>query len=195
MAKKELGPESYWAQYIVRTHSAGKDYLYALVRRRYSEEDIERDGTGKYIGVIEEERFPMVTDTDPESDTFGKRIKQEDKESNGKKLKYTLEFNEKNIRDMKTMCGAIGDPFGETRFIWKFKERAIATDNVSNFWELSWEEAHKRFIERSKQVIEIEQAIKQKPRFEAPKEKPKQVIKVEQKNINDNRHRDTKKTE
>jgi len=172
MAKKELGPESYWAQYIVRTHSAGKDYLYALVRRRYSEEDIERDGTGKYIGVIEEERFPMVTDTDPESDTFGKRIKQEDKESNGKKLKYTLEFNEKNIRDMKTMCGAIGDPFGETRFIWKFKERAISTDNVSNFWELDWEEAHKRFIERSKQVI-----------------------KVEQKNINDNRHRDTKKAQ
>ena len=195
MAKKELGPESYWAQYIVRTHSAGKDYLYALVRRRYSEEDIERDGTGKYIGVIEEERFPMVTDTDPESDTFGKRIKQEDKESNGKKLKYTLEFNEKNIRDMKTMCGAIGDPFGETRFIWKFKERAIATDNVSNFWELSWEEAHKRFIERSKQVIEIEQSIKQKQRSEAPKEKPKQVIKVEQKNINDNRHRDTKKAQ
>jgi hypothetical protein len=193
MAKKELGPESYWAQYIVRTHSAGKDYLYALVRRRYSEEDIERDGTGKYIGVTEEERFPMVTDADPDSDTFGKRIQQEGKESNGKKLKYTLEFNEKNIRDMKTMCGAIGDPFGETRFIWKFKERAISTDNVSNFWELDWEEAHKRFIERSKQVIEIEQSIKQKQRSEAPKEKPKQVIKVEQKNINDNRHRDTKK--
>ena len=195
MAKKELGPESYWAQYIVRTHSAGKDYLYALVRRRYSEEDIERDGVGKYIGVTEEERFPMVTDTDPESDTFGKRIKQEDKESNGKKLKYTLEFNEKNIGDMKTMCGAIGDPFGETRFIWKFKERAISSDNVSNFWELDWEEAHKRFIERSKQVIEIEQSIKQKQRSEAPKEKPKQVIKVEQKNINDNRHRDTKKAQ
>ena len=199
MAKKELGPESYWAQYIVRTHSAGKDYLYALVRRRYSEEDIERDGRGKYIGVEEDPRYPMITDTDPDSDTFGKRIKQNDKEPVGIKLRYTLEFNEKNIRDMKTMCGAIGDPFGETRFIWKFKERAIATDNVSNFWELDWEEAHKRFIERSKQVIEIEQAIKQKvvekPKFVAPKEKPKQVIKVEQKNINDNRHRDTKKTE
>jgi len=137
----------------------------------------------------------MVTDTDPESDTFGKRIQQEGKESNGKKLKYTLEFNEKNIGDMKTMCGAIGDPFGETRFIWKFKERAISSDNVSNFWELDWEEAHKRFIERSKQVIEIEQSIKQKQRSEAPKEKPKQVIKVEQKNINDNRHRDTKKAQ
>ena len=193
MAKKELGPESYWAQYIVRTHSAGKDYLYALVRRRYSEEDIERDGKGKYIGVEEDPRYPMITDTDPESDTFGKRIRQKDKESVGIKLRYTLELNEKNIDDMKTMCGAIGDPFGETRFIWKFKERAISTDNVSNFWELDWEEALKRFIERSKQVIEIEQSIKQKQRSEAPKEKPKQVIKVEQKNINDNRHRDTKK--
>ena len=195
MAKKELGPNDYWAQYIVRTHSAGKDYLYALVRRRYSEDDVERDGRGKYIGVEEEPRYPMVTDTDPESDTFGKRIQQEGKESNGKKLKYTLEFNEKNIGDFKTMCGAIGDPFGETRFIWKFKERAISSDNVSNFWELDWEEAHKRFIERSKQVIEIEQSIKQKQRSEAPKEKPKQVIKVEQKNINDNRHRDTKKAQ
>ena len=195
MAKKELGPESYWAQYIVRTHSAGKDYLYALVRRRYSEDDVERDGRGKYIGVEEDPRYPMVTDTDPESETFGKRIRQENKEPVGVKLRYTLELNDKNIKDMKTMCGAIGDPFGETRFIWKFKERAVATDNVSNFWELDWEEAHKRFIERSKQVIEIEQSIKQKQKSEAPKEKPKQVIEAEQKNINDNRHRGSKKTE
>ena len=79
MAKKELGPDDYWAQYIVRTHSAGKDYLYALVRRRYSEDDVERDGRGKFIGVDEEPRYPMVTDTDPESDTFGKRIKADKK--------------------------------------------------------------------------------------------------------------------
>ncbi len=169
MANKELGQESYWAQYIVRTHSAGKDYLYALVRRRYSEDDVERDGRGKFIGVDEEPRYPMVTDTDPESDTFGKRIKADKKEAVGIKLKYTLELNEKNIKDMKTMCGAIGDPFGETRFIWKFKERAITTDNVSNFWELSWEEAHKRFIERSKQVIEIEQTNKSDSRWRGSK--------------------------
>jgi len=104
MAKKELGPKDYWAQYIVRTHSAGKDYLYALVRRRYSEEDVEREGRGKYIGVEEEPRFPMVTDADPDSDTFGKRIKQTDKESVGVQLKYTMELNEKNIADFKTMC-------------------------------------------------------------------------------------------
>ena len=186
MAKKELGPNDYWAQYIVRTHSAGKDYLYALVRRRYSEEDVERNGPGKYIGVEEEPRFPMVTDTDPESETFGKRIKQTDKESVGIKLKYTLELTDKNIADFKVMSAAIGDTFGETRFIWKFKERAIASDNVKNFWDLSWEEAHKRFIERTKQVIEIEQT-------ERPREK--QEIKVEQTNKHDNRHRSSKKTE
>ena len=186
MAKKELGPNDYWAQYIVRTHSAGKDYLYALVRRRYSEEDVERNGPGKYIGVEEESRFPMVTDTDPESETFGKRIKQTDKESVGIKLKYTLELTDKNIADFKVMSAAIGDPFGETRFIWKFKERAIASDNVKNFWDLSWEEAHKRFIERSKQVIEIEQPERLIEKRE---------IKVEQTNKHDNRHRSSKKTE
>ena len=186
MAKKELGPEDWWAQYIVRTRSGGKDYLYALVRRRYSEDDVEADGRGKYIGVEEEPRYPMTTDADPDSDTFGKRIQVKDKESVGIKLKYTLEFTEKNIADMKTMCGAIGDPWGETRFVWKFKERAIATDNLRNFWDLSWEEAHKRFIERTKQVIEIEQT-------ERPREK--QEIKVEQTNKHDNRHRSSKKTE
>ena len=145
---------------------------------------------GKYIGVEEEPRFPMVTDTDPESETFGKRIKEKDKESVGIKLKYTLELTDKNIADFKVMSAAIGDPFGETRFIWKFKERAIASDNVKNFWNLSWEEAHKRFIERSKQVIEIEQTEESKPR-----EKPKQVIEVEQTNKHDDRHRGSKKAE
>ena len=111
----------------------------------------------------------MVTDTDPDSETFGKRIKADKKESVGIKLKYTLEFTDKNIADMQTMAGAVGDPFGETRYIWKFKERAIASDNVKNFWELDWEEAHKRFIERTKQVIEIEQANKSDSRWRGSK--------------------------
>ena len=41
----------------------------------------------------------MITDTDPDSDTFGKRIKQNDKEPVGVKLRYTLEFSDKNIND------------------------------------------------------------------------------------------------
>ena len=43
MAKKKLTSNDYWAQYIVRTSSAGKDYMYALVRRKYSDDDIEAE--------------------------------------------------------------------------------------------------------------------------------------------------------
>lgn len=74
MAKKSLTSNDYWAQYIVRTFSDGKDYMYALVRRKYSEDDIESKGAGNYLGLLEEDRFEMITDNDPESDTFGKRI-------------------------------------------------------------------------------------------------------------------------
>ena len=125
MPKKELKPEDYWAQYIVRTRSDNKEYVYALVRRRYSEDDIESKGPGSYLGVKEDDRFEIITDTDPESDTFGKRVSKPDSQPIGKKLKFTLPFNQKNAADFKKMWAAVGTPFGETKFYWKFKERTI----------------------------------------------------------------------
>ena len=86
MPKKELKPEDYWAQYIVRTKSDGKEYVYALVRRRYSDDDIESKGPGSYLGVSEDDRFEIITDTDPESDTFGKRVPKPDSQPVGKNL-------------------------------------------------------------------------------------------------------------
>ena len=153
MPKKELKPEDYWAQYIVRTRSESKEYLYALVRRRYSEDDIEAKGPGTYLGVKEAERFEIITDTDPDSETFGKRVSKPNSEPVGKKLKFTLPFNAKNIGDFKKMCAA---PFGETKYYWKFKERTITAEDEKEFWTVDWSEAHKRFI-HGKQVIEIEQ--------------------------------------
>mgnify|MGYP003648408654 FL=1 len=159
MAKKKLQPTDYWAQYIVRTQSNGKDYIYALVRRKYSDDDIEPKGPGEYLGVGEEDRFEKITDSDPDSDTFGKRISKPDSQPTGKKLKYTLAYNKQNIDDFKKMCGAVGTPFGETRFYYKFKERTITAESSDEFWTLAWNEAHKRFI-HGKQVIEIEQTNK-----------------------------------
>lgn len=159
MAKKKLLPTDYWAQYIVRAQSNGKDYIYALVRRRYSDDDIEPKGPGQYLGVSEEDRFEKITDDDPDSETFGKRIPKPNSEAIGKSLKYTLDFNKKNIDDFKKMCAAVGTPFGETRFYYKFKERTITAENTDEFWTLDWTEAHKRFI-HGKQVIEIEQTNK-----------------------------------
>ena len=159
MAKKELTSNDYWAQYIVRTTSEGKDYMYALVRRRYSEDDIEAKGSGKYLGLSEEDRFEMVTDNDADSDTFGKRISKPNSEPIGKKLKYTIPFDTKNIGDFKKMCAAVGTPFGETKLYFKFKERTITSEDANEFWTIDWTEAHKRFI-HGKQVIEIEQKNK-----------------------------------
>ena len=156
MPKKQLKPEDYWAQYIVRTQSGGKEYVYALVRRRYSEEDIEPKGPGEYLGVAEDDRFEIITDTNPESETFGKRVSKPDSQPIGKKLKFTLPLNVKNIGDFKKMCAAVGTPFGETKFYWKFKERSITAEDEKEFWTIDWNEAHKRFI-HGKQVIEIEQ--------------------------------------
>ena len=156
MPKKQLKPEDHWAQYIVRTQSGGKEYVYALVRRRYSDDDIESKGSGEYLGVSEEDRFEIVTDTDPESDTFGKRVPKPDSQAIGRKLKYTLPLNTKNITDLKKMCAAVGTPFGETKFYWKFKERTITAEDENEFWTIDWSEAHKRFI-HGKQVIAIEQ--------------------------------------
>jgi len=159
MTKRKLQPNDYWAQYIVRTQTDGKDYIYALVRRKYADDDIEPKGPGEYLGVDEEDRFERITDNDPDSETFGKRISKPDSQPIGKRLKFTLAFTKQNVDDFKKMCGAIGTPFGETRFYYKFKERTITAENTDEFWTLDWTEAHKRFI-HGKQVIEIEQKNK-----------------------------------
>ena len=159
MVKKELTPSDWWAQNIWRTQSGGKEKIFALVRRKYGESDVETKGPGQYLGLKESDRFEMVTDNDADSETFGKRVPNPSGEPVGKKLEYTLEFNDKNIKDLRQMVAVIGTPFGQTRFYYKFKERTITCESEEEFWTLDWHEAHERYIHR-KQVIQIEQANK-----------------------------------
>jgi len=156
MVKKELGPEDWWAQYIVRTESGGKEKIYALARRRYAPDDIETKGPGTFLGIKEVDRFEMIRDTDPDSDTYGKRIPNPSGEPSGKKQEYTYDFNDKNIKDFKQMVASIGTPFGQTRFTYKFKERTINCINEDEFWSIPWNEAYERYI-LGKQVIELKQ--------------------------------------
>ena len=39
MAKKKLSSDDYWAQQIIRAQQGGKDYIFALVRRKYDEDE------------------------------------------------------------------------------------------------------------------------------------------------------------
>lgn len=155
MAKKKLSQDDYWAQQIIRAQSGGKDYIFALVRRKYSEDDIEPTGPGEYIGMKEKRSYPKITDNDPDSDTFGKRIDKPNAEPTGLKMEYEDEFTPANVKKYQSMVG-IND-FGETIFIYKFKQINVRADKVDEFWKISQDDAYNKYILKE-QVIKIEES-------------------------------------
>ena len=144
MAKKKLSSDDYWAQQIIRAQQGGKDYIYALVRRRYSEDDIEPIGPGEYIGLDQQKNYPKVTDNDPDSDTFGKRIDKPNSEPSGVKVLYKDLFTPANIKKYQGMCG--NNAWGETSYIYKFKQIAITADKVDEFWKNTQDEIYNKYI-------------------------------------------------
>ena len=155
MAKKKLSQDDYWAQQIIRAQSGGKDYIFALVRRKYPEDDIEPTGPGEYIGMKEKRSYPKITDNDPDSDTFGKRIDKPNAEPTGLKMEYEDEFTPANVKKYQSMVG-IND-FGETIFIYKFKQINVRADKVDEFWKISQDDAYNKYILKE-QVIKIEES-------------------------------------
>ena len=155
MVKKKLTQDDFWAQQVIRAQSGGKDYIFALVRRKYSDEDIEPIGPGEYIGLKETKSYPKMTDNDPDSETFGKRIDKPNAEATGLKMKYEDEFTPENIKKYQSMFG-IND-FGETLFIYKFKQISIRADKVNEFWTISQDDAYNKYILKE-QVIKIEES-------------------------------------
>jgi len=150
LAKKKLTDKDWWALNIVRAQQNGKDWIFASVRRKYSEDDIETKGSGEYLGLSRKESFPKITDNDPESDTFGKRIDKPDATPIGTKMIYTDEFTPANIKRYRAMCGA--NSFGETELIWKFKQVNISVDLVDEFWNLSQEDAYSKYVLKEQQI-------------------------------------------
>jgi hypothetical protein len=153
MGKKKLTEKDWWAQQIVKVEQDGKEYLFALVRRRYSKDDIEPVGPGEYIGAKTVQKYAIVTDQDPDSDTFGERIKKPNSEPIGTRIVFTDEVNEANIKKYKAMADV--NNFGQTRYEWKFPMQSTQANSAKQFWELSVDEAYKKFILKE-QVIEIE---------------------------------------
>ena len=96
-----------------------------------------------------------MTDNDPDSTTFGKRIEKPDAEAIGLKMKYEDEFTPENIKKYQAMFG-IND-FGETIFIYKFKQISIRADKVNEFWTISQDDIYNKYILKE-QVIKIEES-------------------------------------
>jgi len=153
MVKKKLGSNDYWAQHVIRAQQEGKDYIFALTRRQYGEDDIETVGAGEYIGISRQEKFAKITDKDPDSETFGKRIEQKSSSPIGVKLVFKDEFNTANIKKYKEMAGVNG--YGSTEYIYKFKQINVTADNIDEFWTIPQNDAYDKYV--LKQVIKIEE--------------------------------------
>jgi len=153
MAKKKLGVDDFWASKVWRTKSNGVEYIFARVRRRYSENDIETKGPATWWGMDRTDRFEKITDKDSESETFGQRIDKPNAEAAGTQIKYTKELNAHNIEEVKKMCGNTGPPFGQTFYIFKFKNTTFEEQDPEHFWTADYEEAHKIYTGQKQVVI------------------------------------------
>ena len=156
MAKKKLTEDNYWAQHIIRAQQDGKDYIFALVRRKYADNDIETVGHGEYLGLSKKDSFARITDPDPDSDTFGQRIDKPNSEPIGTRMIYKDLFNEKNIKKYKSMCGI--NPFGQTEYIFKFKQINVSADLIDEFWTIPQNKAYNKYILKE-QVVKVETNI------------------------------------
>ena len=153
MAKKKLTEKDFWAQHIIRAQQDGEDCIFALVRRKYSDDDIESVGAGEYIGLDRKANYPKITDPDPDSDTFGKRIDKPNSEPIGIRMVLKDKFTKENIEKYKSMAGVTS--FGQTEYIWKFKQININADKVDEFWSIPQDEAYDKYVLNAK-VLKVE---------------------------------------
>ncbi len=151
MAKKVLDESNFWAQHIIRAQQDGKDCIFALVRRKYSEDDIEQTGPGEYRGLSKEPSYLKITDPDPDSDTFGQRIPKPNSEATGMKMIYLDKFTPENIKRYKSMCGI--NHFGQTEYIYKFKQVNITADKIDEFWKIPQDKAYDQYVLNKQEIV------------------------------------------
>ena len=162
--KKELSFNDYWGQQIFRLTKGNKDYLWALVRRKYGEDDIERKGIGTHVGVAEKQVYEMETDNDPESVTFGKRVPRRrivyDTAGNPKeeslpietRFAFIHEATPANILKYKKLVSN-SSVFGFTQFYWVFNNRKVLCENENDFWNLKNSVAKKYAIPAKVSIV------------------------------------------
>ena len=104
----QIDTSKYWAQSVMRVQKNNKPYIAARLRPKYGEGFEDIDDTGdKYIeiGLIKEEKIRKITDTNPDSETFGKRINDPNASVGGYRLKFSQEMTKEALDEISSMCG------------------------------------------------------------------------------------------
>lgn len=143
--KKVLDFKDYWGQQIFRQQDGQREKLWALARRKYAEDDIERKGIGIYLGIKEEYIYEMETDNDSESETFGQRVpkKRTVFTADGKpheepmpvetKFRLVDDVTPANIKKYQVLEG-YNPIFGSTQLYWVINGRKMKCENPEEFW-------------------------------------------------------------
>lgn len=160
MGKRKLNPEELWAQQIFRYQDpSGQDFIAALVFKKFSDFDVEGKGPGQYIGIERKEVFDMVTDNDPDSDTYTQRIQKPDSEPIRTVMRFTDKATPANLEKYKKMAGTTSA--GITELIWKFREGAFNCSDREAFWTTPMSEVYQSVV-LNKTVVQIVPQKKQK---------------------------------
>lgn len=127
-AKQDFSFDDHWAETIHRKQHDGKEYVYAYVRRKHSYEDVNMEGEGIWVGLVEKPIYKMKLDDDPESDTHGQRVIDynviEHQDGRVDKIPqiqkmifgYTYEATSKNLELFKKLAGSTIQ--GTTQLVW-----------------------------------------------------------------------------
>lgn len=154
MGKKQLTVNDLWAPHIIRVKTSTGEKIAAFVRRKYSDDDIDTKDPGHYIGVKEVDDVPMITDNDPESETYTKRIPDPEAEPSSSGIKkFNESFTKENIAKYKKLVGNTVQ--GKTQLVYLFRDRAFTADDEEEFWTLPMEEVRKILTNR-KQIVQLE---------------------------------------
>jgi hypothetical protein len=153
MGKKAFNFNEYHAQRIVRASHGGKDYIMALVRRKYDEVDVEQTGPGEWIGNVEEPVYKMIRDNNEDSDTYGKRIPEPGVEPTRFRRKYTIEFNKESIDNFKKLQGVTN--YNKTELCYLWRDGSYTVEDETEFWTVPQKDLYNRVV-LGKQTVKVE---------------------------------------
>lgn len=152
MAKKKFNFDEFFATRIVRVITPKKEYLCALVHRKYGDDDIEVQGGGDWVGYKLVPLYKKITDTDKDSETFGERIDDTTGEVVGQKPEFDYEFNKTNIENFKKLTGN-STVLGETIFLYRIDNNAYRAGSLEEFWNSAAGVIRDEYTKANKTVI------------------------------------------